>query len=67
MPAAVLLENVSKFYDKCPVANHVPVTIETEEIFALLGPNCAGTALGKYSQFESAGDDNTTDNPLLYG
>ncbi len=52
MPAAVLLENVSKFYDKYPVANHLPVTIETGEIFALLGPNGAGTALGKYSQFE---------------
>ncbi|BAY12097.1 ABC transporter ATP-binding protein [Calothrix sp. NIES-2098] len=42
MTAAVLLENVYKYYDKRPVVNDLSFTIETGEIFALLGPNGAG-------------------------
>lgn len=42
MTAAVLLENVYKFYDKRPVVNDLSFTIEPGEIFALLGLNGAG-------------------------
>lgn len=67
MTAAVLLENVYKFYNKAPVVNDLSFTIEAGEIFALLGPNGAGksttirmlTTLTKPSQgrMEVAGYD----------
>ncbi len=42
MTAAVLLENVYKFYNNVPVVNDLSFKIEAGEIFALLGPNGAG-------------------------
>jgi ABC-2 type transport system ATP-binding protein len=42
MTAAVLLENIYKFYNNVPVVNNLSFTIEAGEIFALLGPNGAG-------------------------
>ncbi|WP_066425996.1 ATP-binding cassette domain-containing protein [Anabaena sp. 4-3] len=42
MSAAVLLENVYKFYNQVPVVNDLSFSIEAGEIFALLGPNGAG-------------------------
>ncbi|QLE56576.1 ABC transporter ATP-binding protein [Nostoc sp. TCL26-01] len=42
MTAAVLLENVYKFYNNTPVVNDLSFAIEPGEIFALLGPNGAG-------------------------
>jgi ABC-2 type transport system ATP-binding protein len=67
MSAAVLLENVYKFYNQVPVVNDLSFTIESGEIFALLGPNGAGksttirmlTTLTKPSQgrIEVAGYD----------
>ncbi|MBC1236634.1 ABC transporter ATP-binding protein [Nostoc sp. 2RC] len=42
MTAAVLLENVYKFYNNVPVVNDLSFQIEAGEIFALLGPNGAG-------------------------
>ncbi|MBD2678517.1 MULTISPECIES: ABC transporter ATP-binding protein [Nostoc] len=42
MTAAVLLENVYKYYNKIPVVNDLSFQIEAGEIFALLGPNGAG-------------------------
>ncbi|WP_427158708.1 ABC transporter ATP-binding protein [Aliinostoc sp. HNIBRCY26] len=42
MTAAVLLENVYKFYNQVPVVNDLSFTIKPGEIFALLGPNGAG-------------------------
>jgi len=42
MMAAVLLENVYKFYNNTPVVNDLSFNIEAGEIFALLGPNGAG-------------------------
>lgn len=41
MPLAVSLQNVHKTYDKIPVVNDLSFTIETGEIFGLLGPNGA--------------------------
>jgi ABC-2 type transport system ATP-binding protein len=67
LTAAVLLENVYKFYNKVPVVDDLSFTIEAGEIFALLGPNGAGksttirmlTTLTKSSQgrIEVAGYD----------
>ncbi|BAB74185.1 ABC transporter ATP-binding protein [Anabaena sp. FACHB-709] len=67
MMAAVLLENVYKFYNNTPVVNDLSFNIEAGEIFALLGPNGAGksttirmlTTLTKPSQgkMEVAGYD----------
>ena len=67
MTAAVLLENVYKFYNNIPVVNDLSFQIEAGEIFALLGPNGAGksttirmlTTLTKPSQgkIEVAGYD----------
>lgn len=67
MTAAVLVENVYKFYNKIPVVNDLSFNIEAGEIFALLGPNGAGksttigmlTTLTKLSQgrIEVAGYD----------
>ncbi|BBD58734.1 ABC transporter-like protein [Nostoc sp. HK-01] len=67
MTAAVLLENVFKFYKNIPVVNDLSFAIAPGEIFALLGPNGAGksttirmlTTLTKPSQghLEVAGYD----------
>ncbi|AFY42075.1 ABC transporter ATP-binding protein [Nostoc sp. PCC 7107] len=67
MTAAVLLENVFKFYKNVPVVNDLSFAIAPGEIFALLGPNGAGksttirmlTTLTKPSQghIEVAGYD----------
>ncbi|MBD2344700.1 ABC transporter ATP-binding protein [Anabaena subtropica] len=67
MTAAVLLENIYKFYNNVPVVNDLSFNIEAGEIFALLGPNGAGksttirmlTTLTKPSQgrMEVAGYD----------
>jgi len=72
--AAVLLENVYKFYNNTPVVNDLSFNIEAGEIFALLGPNGAGksttirmlTTLTKPSQgkMEVAGYD-VVRQPLL--
>ncbi|MBD2250189.1 ATP-binding cassette domain-containing protein [Nostoc parmelioides] len=74
MAAAVLLENVYKFYNNTPVVNDLSFNIEPGEIFALLGPNGAGksttirmlTTLTKPSQgkMEVAGYD-VVRQPLL--
>ncbi|ABA20044.1 ABC transporter-like protein [Trichormus variabilis ATCC 29413] len=74
MAAAVLLENVYKFYNNTPVVNDLSFNIEAGEIFALLGPNGAGksttirmlTTLTKPSQgkMEVAGYD-VVRQPLL--
>jgi len=42
MTAAVLLDNVYKFYNNVPVVNDLSFAIAPGEIFALLGPNGAG-------------------------
>lgn len=65
MPAAVQLNNVSRFYGKVHAVDHVSVIIEEGEFFSMLGPSGSGktTCLRLIAGFEKP----STGNILIHG